>query len=140
MGTEPFRPPTYSTPVLENNNTFQRPWYNLLALLCRRLLTVSQIGTISTSDIGVASATGVTAAATVTSADGTAPGAAYNQVVAATTTTLANEIKADLNTNAAKLDALVAKVDALITIQNLDAALLNEVKADLNLISSALNN
>lgn len=126
---EVSRPPVNTTPVIEANNTMTRSWYRALQNLFRWVFNVQQLAVISTAD--VAAATNVTASP-VTSPDGTAPGVGYVQAVAATTTTLANEIKADVNTLTTEINLINAQL-------TLNATLTNELKTRLNAINSALN-
>src|SRR5262245_49149846 len=112
---EASRPPVSTTAVIEDDLRMTRPWYRALSNLFRWILNLQQLGQITTADIPDSA---VTAAATVTSADGTAAGVGYVQATAATWVTLMNETKADVNTNAAKLDALVAEMNTIGDLVN----------------------
>jgi hypothetical protein len=127
----PLQIPVASTPVEEANGTFKTAWRLFLLAIANKLINAAGVAAVSSADLAAPAAAIVTAdivalaSPITTSPDATAAGAAYSQVVAQSVVTLANELKADLN--------------SVVVTQNLDAALTNETKAKINTILTYLS-
>ena len=128
-----IRPPTDSEKVSTEIGTAPRPWMNFFRLIARVLENLrAGTTTITTVDVtpaaaatadGVASTVNVgsTTLTSLTSPLITSPDATN----LATAQTLANELKADVNT--------------MVTNQNTDITLTNELKADVNQLVTDFN-
>ena len=122
------RPPTFTQVVVDKDAKMVPVWYRFISAIARKVFGASQVGTITTADIASATASTVS----ITSATAATQTGAYVQADVQSIATLANELKSDVNT-------LVTDLNNLITIQNLDRALVNELKSKINDLTAALS-